>query len=210
MLQLPFEIPKSLASYAEHFDEHPEKATQRLKKQLDKRGPDAVGYFLLSWFYHLQDRNDEAIDEALKAQTFAPGSPFFKKLHYYLSHPDIFEAWIPEKDTVLSQSSSSTLNRPNPILDLDSLIQKLSTTEAQRIRPDSNMLDDSGSSSTDVSRNVDDIVSETLAKIHEQQGKLDTAIKSYRQLKRIKSDKSDYFDEQIERLKNLKEKSDKN
>ena len=210
MLQLPFEIPKSQASYAEHFDKHPEKATQRLKKQLDKRGPDAVGYFLLSWFYHLQDRNDEAIDEALKAQTFAPGSPFFKKLHYYLSHPDIFEAWIPEKDTVLSQPSSSTLNRPNPILDLDSLIQKLSTTEAQRIRPDSNMLDDSGSSSTDVSRNVDDIVSETLAKIHEQQGKLDTAIKSYRQLKRIKSDKSDYFDEQIERLKNLKEKSDKN
>ena len=210
MLQLPFEIPKSLASYAEHFEKHPEKATQRLKKQLDKRGPDAVGYFLLSWFYHLQDRNEEAINEALKAQTFAPGSPFFKKLHYYLSHPDIFEAWTPSTENALSQPSTTELNRPSPILDLDNLIQKLSTTEAQRIRPNSDMLDDSGSSSTDVTRNVDDIVSETLAKIHEQQGKIETAIKSYKQLKRIKSEKSDYFDEQIERLKSLKKQSDKN
>lgn len=208
MLQLPFEIPKSLASYAEHFEEHPKKATQRLKKQLNKRGPDAVGYFLLSWFYHLRNMKEEAINEALKAQTFAPGSPFFKKLHYYLSHPDVFEAWTPMRDDALPQSSLSTVNRPSPILDLDRLIQKLSTTEAQRIRPNSDLLDDSGSSSTDVSRNVDDIVSETLAKIHEQQGKLDTAIHSYRQLKKIKPEKSDYFSRQIKRLQKKKGNSE--
>ncbi|MDZ7693336.1 MAG: hypothetical protein U5K69_19840 [Balneolaceae bacterium] len=67
--------------------------TNKLKNHLKKRGPDAVGYFLLAWFYHVEGNKDKAIRAALKAKVFAPGSPLMDKLHYYLSHPDAFEAW---------------------------------------------------------------------------------------------------------------------
>lgn len=62
MIELPFDIPKSLASYVEQFDREPLKATKRLKEQLKKRGPDAVGHFLLAWFYHLKDKNEEGLN----------------------------------------------------------------------------------------------------------------------------------------------------
>ncbi len=207
MLQLPFKISRSLSSYAEHFDENPVRATQRLKKQLEKRGPDAVGYFLLAWFYHLRGMHEEAVEEALRARIFAPGSSFFRKLHYYLSHPKTFEAWTP--DTKSSAAfSSSVADRRSPVLDLDSLIQKLSDVKTHRIKPTEAFSSDKNSRErVDKDNEVDDIVSETLAKIHEKQGKIDTAIRSYQQLKRIKKDKSDYFDEQIGRLREIKRKN---
>lgn len=207
MLQLPFKISRSLSSYAEHFDENPVRATQRLKKQLEKRGPDAVGYFLLAWFYHVRGMHEEAVEEALRARIFAPGSSFFGKLHYYLSHPHTFEAWTP--DTKPSPSSSSSVaDRRSPVLDLDSLIQKLSDVKTHRIKPKEDFSNDINSRKREEKDNeVDDIVSETLAKIHEKQGKIDTAIRSYQQLKRIKKDKSDYFDEQISRLREIKRKN---
>lgn len=205
MLQLPFDIPKSLASYAEHFEEDPQKATQRLEKQLKKRGPDAVGYLLLSWFYHLQEKHDAALDEALKARIFAPGSPFLQKLHYYLSHPKLFEAWTPQTNSGRDVSTPVT-GRRDPLLDLDSLIQKLSSVESKKIRPQSPTFEESKESSK-VEKEVDGIVSETLAKIHEEQGKFEAAIRSYQQLKKIKKEKNDYYDEQIERLNKIKEQS---
>lgn len=210
MLQLPFKISKSLSSYAEHFDENPVKATQRLKKQLEKRGPDAVGYFLLAWFYHLRGMREKAVEEALRARIFAPGSSFFRKLHYYLSHPHTFEAWTPDPEASRHiSSSSSASDRRSPVLDLDSLIQRLSEAKSHRIKPKEAFSNDMNSRKKDIKDNeVDDIVSETLAKIHEKQGKINTAIRSYQQLKRIKKDKSDYFDEQINRLKKMKGSSE--
>jgi len=205
MLQLPFDIPKSLASYAEHFEENPKKATQRLEKHLKKRGPDAVGRLLLSWFYHLQEKNDAALDEALKARIFTPGSPFLRKLHYYLSHPKLFEAWTPQRDAGRDVSTPVS-DRRDPLLDLDSLIQKLSSVESKKIRPQSPTFEESKESGK-VEKEVDDIVSETLAKIHEQQGKIEAAIRSYQQLKKIKKEKNDYYDEQIERLNKIKDQS---
>lgn len=208
MPQFPFDIPKSLASYAEHFEEEPLKATTRLKKQLKKRGPDAVGHFLLAWFYHLKGMNDQAVDEALKARIFAPGSPFFEKLHYYLSHPQSFEAWTPSDAAKKSEKpQSSSHDRPGPVLDLDSLIQKLSKVESERIRPSAieNTKEKPVRKQAD---DVDDIVSETLASIHEAQGKIKAAIKTYRRLKELNKDKTEYYNEQILRLENIKE--DKN
>lgn len=205
MLQLPFEIPKSLASYAEHFEENPQNATQRLEKQLKKRGPDAVGYLLLSWFYHLQDNHDKALDEALKARIFAPGSPFIRKFHYYLSHPKLFEAWTPQTDSGRGASTPAS-DRRDPLLDLDTLIQKLSSVKSKKIRSQTPTFEES-KESAQVEKEVDDIVSETLAKIHEEQGKLEAAIRSYQQLKKIKKEKNDYYDEQIERLNKIKEQS---
>lgn len=203
MPQLPFEIPQSLASYAEHFEEDPLKATTRLKKQLKKRGPDAVGHFLLAWFYHLKGLDDQAVEEAVKARMFAPGSPFFEKLHYYLSHPNTFEAWTP------SSSSSTTKPTPaakehGPVLNLDMLIEKLSSVESKRIKPDTTEPSDPIEKNDASSDNVDDIVSETLATIHEKQGKTEAAIRTYERLKKIRKEKKDYYDDQIRRLKELK------
>lgn len=205
MPQLPFEIPKSLASYAEHFDDDPLKATTRLKKQLKKRGPDAVGHFLLAWFYHLKGMDDQAVEEALKARIFAPGSPFFQKLHYYLSHPKAFEAWTPETTTATSRISSEPSNTPGPVLNLDSLIQKLSAVEDERIHPKENHEEERKLNKAISTDNVDDIVSETLAEIHEKQGKMDAAIRTYKRLKQLNHQKREHYSDQIVRLQKLKE-----
>ncbi len=207
MPQLPFEIPKSLASYAEHYDNDPLKATKRLKKQLKKRGPDAVGHFLLAWFYHLKGMDDQAVEEALKARMFAPGSPFFEKLHYYLSHPNTFEAWTP-KGSISSQKKGPISDDHGPVLNLDNLIQKLSTIESKRIKPGSSESEEPKSNLAS-SDDVDDIVSETLANIHERQGKIDAAIRTYEQLKKRNREKRNHYSQQIQRLKKEKEESEK-
>lgn len=205
MPQLPFKIPKSLASYAEHFDKEPIGATKRLKKQLKKRGPDAVGHFLLAWFYHLEGMDDQAVDEALKARIFAPGSPFFEKLHYYLSHPNTFEAWTPETDTASTQKSTRSIDEPGPVLNLDSLIQKLSSVESKRIRPEETKQSEDKTNKNISADDVDDIVSETLAQIHERQGKLGAAIRTYERLKQLKPDKRAEYQKEINRLKTLQD-----
>lgn len=207
MPQLPFEIPKSLASYAEHFEEDPIKATTRLKKQLKKRGPDAVGHFLLAWFYHLKGMNDQAVEEALKARIFAPGSPFLQKLHYYLSHPKAFDAWTPESTQASRPRKTAPSKEAGPVLNLDELIQRLSEVESKRIRPDNDKSQED-SRPTNRHDNVDDIVSETLATIHEKQGKTEAAIRAYKRLKELHADKQAYYDQQINRLEKIKEQHD--
>lgn len=208
MHKLPFTIPKSLNSYVDHFEKEPIEATKRLKKQLKKRGPDAVGHFLLAWFYHLEGMDDQAVDEALKAHIFAPGSPFFEKLHYYLSHPNTFEAWTPDTDTT-SKKTRSTIDEPGPVLNLDSLIERLSSVESKRIRPNEERPSQSTSNKHESTDDVDNIVSETLAKIHEQQGKFNTAIKTYERLKDLHPNKKEHYNEEITRLQALKEENEK-
>jgi len=207
MPELPFEIPKSLSSYIRQFDNDPMNATIRLKKQLKKRGPDAIGHFLLAWFYHLKGLDEQAVEEALKAKTLAPGSPFFEKLHYYLSHPRTFDAWQPAEQIIKKSRLPVHHTTGSPVLeDLDNLIQKLSEVETVRItvksdsdtdnRPEKKWSDDS---------DTDDIVSETLAKIHENQGKTEAAINTYERLKKLNREKKDYYKEQISRLTKLHE-----
>ena len=209
MPQLPFEIPKSLSSYAEHYEDDPIKAIKRLKKQLKKRGPDAVGHFLLAWLYHLEGLDDEAVEEALRARIFAPGSPFFQKLHYYLSHPKAFEAWTPDEERIYSKDTNDSLSEPGPVLDLDNLIQKLSAVESDRIRPEVNQTAEKSDKGDETSsEDVDDIVSETLAKIHEKQGKMDAAINAYKRLKTINKGKAEHYTQEIQRLQKLKEEQE--
>lgn len=95
MQGLPFEVPPSLSSYLNQFEHNPDKAIANLESFLKKRGMDAVGYFLLSWLYHNNEQKDEALHYALKAKFCAPGSPFFQHLHYFMMHPDHFNAWRP-------------------------------------------------------------------------------------------------------------------
>lgn len=204
MSQLPFELPKSLVSYAEHFQQKPQNAILRLERQLNKRGPDAVGHFLLAWFYHLQNRNDEATEQALKAKIYAPGSPFFEKLHYYLVHPDRFEAWTPESARTVKSKTGKKETEAGPVLNLDALIEKLAEVESERItltedqQTKSSVPSDSGE--------TDDIASDTLANIHETQGKTEAAIRTYTRLMKLNKHKKDYYKEKIAELKELQEK----
>lgn len=201
MQQLPFNIPKSLSSFVEKFDEDPKKMTQKLKRHLKKRGPDAVGHFLLSWFYHLQNNNSDAVKEALKAKTYAPGSPLMEHLHYFLVHPEKFEAAIPAHSYTSSNIKLQHGSRTSPVLDLDRLIEMLEAVESQKIRipTDDEPFDDSDLSKE--AEEIDDVISETLAKIHTQQGRKKEAIQMYERLMNKDQDKAEHYQEQIEKLK---------
>lgn len=206
MSQLPFKLPKSLVSYAEHFEQHPLKAINRLERQLNKRGPDAVGYFLLAWFYHLQNRNEEAITQALKAKICAPGSPFFDKLHYYLVHPETFDAWTPESGRSGNSKSAGSDTETGPVLNLDALIEKLADVESERIT----LKPGKGEKSSPHSDpgETDDIASDTLANIHETQGKMEAAIRTYTRLKKLNKHKEEFYEEKISELKELKKRKE--
>lgn len=208
MIELPFDIPKSLASYVEQFDREPLKATKRLKEQLKKRGPDAVGHFLLAWFYHLKDKNEEAVKHALKARIYAPGSPFFGKLHYYLAHPYTFDAWKPTSEASPQKHSSEKQQQPGPVLDLDALIEKLSDIESTRIKAKPELAPSAEPAASDGDSDVDNIASETLATIHERQGKTEAAIQMYKRLKKLNKEKEGYYGEQISRLENMQNQKD--
>ena len=207
MAELPFNIPPSLNSYLEQYDSAPRKTTARLKKLLHKRGADPIGYFLLGWFYHKQELNKEAVECALKAKSYAPGSPFFEKLHYFFSHPQLFDAWHNTAESFNSAKSGyNVFTKTGLLLDLDTLIEKLSQVESTRIQFDPNAssdVEDSFSKSLD---DAEEIVSETLANIHEQQGKINAAIKAYKRLKVNNKEKEDWYEEQIKRLKKIKKK----
>lgn len=200
MQELPFNIPKSLSSYVETFEEDPKKVTQKLKRHLKKRGPDAVGHFLLSWFYHLQDHQNMAIKEALKAKTYAPGSPLMEHLHYYLVHPEKFDAAIPAQSYNSTPVKLQHASRTSPVLDLDQLIAMLEEVESKRIQIPT---DDEPFDESDLSEeagNVDDLVSETLAKIHTQQGRKKEAIKMYERLIDMDERKATHYKKQIKKL----------
>lgn len=199
MAELPFNIPQSLRSFNERFEKNHKTGITKLSRHLKKRGPDAVGHFLLAWFYHLDDQNTLAIREALKAKTFAPGSPLMEHLHYFLVHPEKFEAAVPIQNYTSSKKLNQS-NRKSPILDLDSLIAMLEAVESKRIRIPS---DDEPFDDTNLAEEadqVDDIISETLAKIHVLQGKKQQAIVMYNQLKEINPDKVEHYQTEIDKL----------
>lgn len=201
MQELPFNIPKSLSSYVEKFEDNPEKITLKLRKHLKKRGPDAVGHFLLSWFYYLQNKNEQAISEALKSKTYAPGSPLMEHLHYFLVHPEKFEAAIPTHSYTSTSLKLQQGSRTSPILDLDRLIQLLEEVESSRIRipGDDEPFDDSDLGKE--AEKIDDVISETLANIHARQGRKKEAISMFERLKEKKPDRVAHYEEQIRVLK---------
>lgn len=209
MSQLPFELPKSLVSYADHFQQDPQKAIQRLDAQVKKRGPDAVGYFLLAWFHHLRGNDDQAVSKALKAKTYAPGSPFFEKLHYYLVHPKAFDAWKPKRSTSNYIRPETKLKDTGPVLNLDALIEKLADVESEGIKISKDKMNESSSKSGQKKDETEDIASDTLANIHETQGKTEAAIRTYERLKKLNKEKRDFYQEKIDELKEKQQKARK-
>ena len=200
MEQLPFNIPQSLNSYIELFKKDQNKAVSKLKKQVKKRDPDAVGHFLLAWLHHIMQNNKEAIKEALIAKNYAPGSPLMEHLHYFLLHPEQFDAAIP-KSKYSEQKRFLQGTRRSPILDLDRLIEMLEAVESQRIQIPMNSDNDEMEDLSEEANNIEDIISETLAKIHHQQGNKKAAIKMYERLIEVNEDKADEFLNKIDELK---------
>lgn len=205
MEPLPFELPPSLAMYAEQFEEDPERTIDKLERHLKRRGPDAVGYFLMAWFYVQADEMPKAIEHALKAKTYAPGSPFLEYLHYFLIHPEAFQAWIPTEDNSHPVNESSVYMQPADFIhDLESLISRLTEAENKKITLDPNSKTPADDLSVP-SQSVDDIATETLAYIYEKQGKIEEAKAMYQRLITMRPDKKKEY---MKALKDLKSDGD--
>jgi tetratricopeptide (TPR) repeat protein len=200
MHQLPFNIPKSLASFVEIFDKDPNKAISKLQRQVKKRDPDAVGHFLLAWLHHLADDNKEAINEALIAKHYAAGSPLMEHLHYFVVHPEKFNANVPT-DVYSENKKLLHGTRRTDILDFDRLIQMLEAVETRGIQIPMDTNDSEMEDLSEESNNIDDIFSETLAKIHVKQGNKKAAIQMYERLIEVNEDKVDEFLGNIDNLK---------
>lgn len=198
MKVIPVHIPQSLRSYLEQYQDAPERTIKKLESHVKKRGDDAVGYYLLSWFYHFHGDSRQAVKAAWKAKIYAPGSPTMDQLHYFMKHPKNFKAWKPSKSALKTLTDVRKQGNTHPISDLDSLIQKLSTVETKRITFDRHS--EAGPDLSQDSSNVDDIVTETLADIHEKQGNRQAAIDTYQKLINIHTYKKSYYLKQIDRL----------
>jgi tetratricopeptide (TPR) repeat protein len=201
MQGLPFEIPASLSSYITQFESDPDKGIEKLKTYLKKRGSDAAGYFLLAWLYHTNGQQEEAIESALKSKCCAPGSPFLEHLHYFLVHPEQFNAWKPFNDDVEKRKPESSVLQSGFTIDLDLLIEQLSKEENRRITIPTDHRDD-----RDLGKNsekVSDIASETLARIYEKQKRYDEAVRTLEKLQQIKPHKAETYSTEINRIKKL-------
>lgn len=196
----PYQIPKSYQSYLETFEDDPEAAITRLKNRVEKRNAGAVGYFFLAWLHLKNGDKEKALEASIQAKIMAPGSRLMSRLHYYISHPQSFKAWEPAKNRKPFKRDQHSYDHSHPIQDLDGLIAKLSSVETRRIKPDMEAENDKRDLS-EKSSDVDDIVTETLAVIHEKQKNYPAAISTYERLKNVNESKSDYFNEQISRLK---------
>ncbi|TVQ13812.1 MAG: hypothetical protein EA364_05710 [Balneolaceae bacterium] len=196
---IPVALPPSLASHVELYDTDPDKALGRLHQHMRRRGNDPVGYMLLAFMYKQAGDQKNALESALKARIFAPGSLFMQKLPYFLTHPDRFEAWITEK----RKSSAVRVPDQNEFLkDIDNLIDTLSDASPKniRLRDDHEQAEDHVEATN---RMADKIATETLASIYEMQGKTEKAVETYKLIAMRDPSRSKYCDEQITRLQDM-------
>jgi tetratricopeptide (TPR) repeat protein len=196
----PFTLPKSLESHLELFEKDAAKAIHSLERHLKRRAYDAVGHLLLAWFYHSNGDRESAQELAIKAKTFAPGSPFFENLPYYFSHPKGFDAWLPDTANDYYTIMRSAPKKNRLYVDLDGLISKLSAIESSKIE----VKDDAPvNPAKSVQNYVDEIATETLARIYEGQNELEKAIKVYQKIKERQPERKAFCDDHINRLKSL-------
>lgn len=196
-------IPESYQIYLDQFDSDPDGTLTKLENHVSKRNSGAVGYYLLAVLSRKAGRSTDAIKFALSAKILAPGSEFFKRLPYYIQHPDYFDAWVPDSTSQKIFKEKHSPESTHPIRDLDQLISKLSKAESKRIRIPENEKEVK-KAAEDLSKRsaeVDDIVTETLALIHEKQGNYEAAIKVFKQLRQSNSSKREHYDEHILRLR---------
>ncbi len=203
-----YQIPQSYQSYLETFETDPQHAISRLEARVEKRNAGAIGYFFLAWLYYKNNDQEKALEAAWQAKVRAPGSRFMERLHYFLAHPHAFDAWEPKKNRKEFRRDIRHFEPSHTIHDLDSLITKLSSLESKRIKLDNADDESNQDDLSEKSSDVDDIVTETLAVIHEKQNNLESAISTYRRLIQINPSKEEHFQKQIDRLQEKIDASD--
>ena len=194
------QIPKSIQGYIDQFETDPSAAIERLQTHISRRNTGAVGYFFLAWLYHRNGEKKKAVQAAMRAKMLAPGSKLMERLHYLLSHPRSFNAWEPELREETFQKDNHSLDTAHPIQDLDLLIARLSSVDRNRMKPDEEK-DEKEADLSELSSQVDDIVTETLAAIHEKQNNYSAAIETYKKLRSSNPSKKEHYSEEIFRLK---------
>ena len=199
-------VPESYQIYLDQFDSDPEGTITKLENHVSKRNSGAVGYYILAVLSRDAGRAADAVRYALSAKIMAPGSEFFRRLPYFIQHPDYFNAWVPDRPAKThTRKKQQETQSTHPIRDLDQLISKLSEAETKRIRVPKEDVD-AEKSTEDLSQrsaDVDDIVTETLALIHEKQGNYTAAINVFKRLRLANSSEREHYDEQILRLQEL-------
>lgn len=219
MKPFPLPLPPSLASYHEFFFREPEECLRRLEMQIKRRGYDAVGCLLMSWLYLQRGDENKGFEYARLAKAAGPGSRMMDFAPYLVQHEKAFDAWLPEQ-AYAGELSAFFVDRT---LNLDDLIEKLSLAESTRITlndPVSPALP--GGSSSDIGSTpkgpsttndnaspepasdevnlIDEIYTETMARIFELQGNYAKAIDILERLKLKDPERASYFQEKIDQL----------
>ncbi len=195
-----YQIPDSYKTIIDKFENDPEAAITSLKSRVEKRNAGAIGYFFLAWLYLKNNDTENAIEAAWNARVRAPGSRYINSLHFFIEHPNRFDAWLPQYQRPVFNREIQKILISHPIQDLDTLISKLSSVDSVKIRPGTKDKVERDLSAE--SADVDDIVTETLAVIHEKQENFEAAIHAYQRLIETNPDRKDYFMKQINRLNN--------
>lgn len=195
----PLPLPASLSSYNELFVKSPAEAIKRLEAQFKKRLSDPICAILLAWFYYQTGDREKALDYAVKAKVFAPGSPSLSFAPYFLEHPSGFEAWTPE--------TAYSIELPGFFVDralsLDELIERLSAADSSKITLTDHASRDSEVNFDDHTPSTESLATYTLADIYEKQGEIDRAISVYEQLFNQGGEKSEFYRTKIEVLRSL-------
>ncbi len=197
MIKFPFILPESLAGYVEAFERNETKSIDSLKKHLKRRGPDAVGYFLLSWLCDQIEDIENRNYYANKAKCCAPGSLFFESLPYFYEHPDEFDAWTPQKTTQKEAIPKSSFDEF--YVDIDSLVDRLETinqpTKSTGVQEQIKKIPETDPNSY--------IATPTLALIYTKQKHYHKAIDVYKKLAAKNTTKKDTYIKKIKKLEDL-------
>lgn len=213
----PDDFPTPLDTIAEIHQQDPAGAIDRLDDYLVQEPGDAIAHFLMARFLHAAGLQREAVESAWKARIHAPGSLFFEKLPYFITHPRGFEAFNPhslpeppQKGKV--EESVTEGQRPLPsiidLADLDKMIDSLNQIQDPAIRLSeqealASAEDEITNQLIEASEQVGDIATETLAGIYEKQGHIQEAINVYKRLLILKETGRERYESEIVRLSAL-------
>lgn len=202
MKPFPLPLPPSLASYQEFYYREPREALRRLEMQIKRRGYDAVCCLFLGWLYFQSGDEPKGFEYARLAKVAGPGSRIMDFAPYLIQHEKSFDAWLPE------QAYAGDLNPffIDRTLNLDDLIEKLSLAESTRII----LNEEEPMASTDATMHlaapdgtynpIEEVYTETMARILEMQGNYPKAIDILERLKQHDPDRAAYFQQKIDQL----------
>lgn len=189
-------LPESYKPYIITFEQNEESGIDKLSRALSKRGSEPVGMFLLSIMFHLSGNSSEAVSIAEKARYMVAGSSFFMGLPYRLKHPEGFDAWVPTE--IGYNDSEPIINEviTAPAAELDELIVVLSDVENTKIKLVDKPIDNDNYFNTSEER-VDDIYTETLAKIYFNQNEFERSLAIYNRLVEMHPEKEALYNRMI-------------